>query len=72
MYSLSHTSQLNDATCRNYLLTGGFKLTSDMFAYLPIGHGDFAVEIYGDGACSENLQKSRKGVYLPFGKIAET
>ena len=41
--------------CRNYLgailfLTNGIELSSDVFAYLPIGHGNFAVEVNGDGS----------------------
>ena len=40
--------------CRNYLgailvLTDGIELSSNEFSYLPIGHGDFAVEVNGDG-----------------------
>lgn len=40
--------------CRNYLgailfLTDGVEFSSDVFAYLPIGHGDFAVEVNGYG-----------------------
>ena len=32
------------------VLTDGIELASNVFAYLPIGHGDFAIEVNGDGA----------------------